>query len=157
MVVFHTRDGDIEVRLVKLKGTESTDTEKVYLDEYCPIDEREDTIFQVKNTSFELRRYVIAQEVSYGVEIILRDGFHYGAYDGGLFVKITDMDSGADIYNHSVFKEIFERPHNTPSRKDESVTIKTIKRCVVGGEVVENGKLAFYSMEPGMTPTPWVV
>jgi hypothetical protein len=96
-----------------------------------------------------LRRFIVAQEAYYGVEITLRKGFSHGRYYGAFGVIIENMTSGKMLYQECIFIKSISRS-NLSLDKHERFTIKTLPAVIVDGEVKENVRLSFQAMNPGM-------
>ncbi|EPE29874.1 hypothetical protein GLAREA_01034 [Glarea lozoyensis ATCC 20868] len=123
MVVLHTSDGDIEVRLVKLDSDTESFEEYGYVDELDFDIDSDEAIKSVK-------RLIVAQEVCYGIEVTLKKGFRHGIYIGGFFLKLDDVASGKEMDDEEVFR------------------IEKIPQVMLEGEVRNDVSLAFHALNP---------
>jgi hypothetical protein len=142
MVVLYTKDGEIEVRLVKLNSDTESFEEYGFVDELdfdCDSDEAIKTV----------KRLIVAQEVCYGVEITLKKGFRHGLYIGGFFLALHDVASGKEFFDTRIFTESCQEKRSSRMNDDEVHRIEKIPQVMLEGEVKNDVNLAFHALNPG--------
>ncbi|EPE29875.1 hypothetical protein GLAREA_01035 [Glarea lozoyensis ATCC 20868] len=106
-----------------------------------------ENVGEKKTPGLELKRFIVAQEACYGVEITLRKGFSHGRYYGGFTLILIDLESDKVLYNERIFEKSLQRSYRA-LEKHERFTVKTLPAGIVGGELKVNVALAFHAMNP---------